>query len=169
MSSLCPSHRSHTPRLSLVVCFSCVFSGAANDWTALEFCFWAEQELRSAVGSGEIDASGPGYGPDAFIGGGVRMSRVETYEWTVQSLFEAMTEFKVTGHHMAQMAAHKYPVDAVTWMLKALCLMTNYRKILTPAWIRRCNGARVCENVWSDVAWQGECSARISTLTCGPW
>jgi hypothetical protein len=41
------------------------------------------------------------------------------------------------------MAAHPYPTDATSWLLKALGFMTQFRMILTPAWLHRCEGAAV--------------------------
>lgn len=112
----------------------------ANEWTATEFCFWAERELRVALGRVGEEPSGPGFGPGAFLGTGIRTTVVDTWAMSMQCVEEAMTAAAVTGHTMAQMAAHKYPVDAVSWMLKAMTVMTDYRRILVPAWIRRCNG-----------------------------
>lgn len=111
----------------------------ANEWSATEFCFWAEQELRVALGKVSEEPSGPGFGPGAFLGTGIRTTAVDTWAMSMQCVEEAMMDSGVTGHTMALMAAHRYPVDAVGWLLKFLTVMTDYRRILAPAWIRRCN------------------------------
>jgi hypothetical protein len=109
----------------------------------------------------------PGVGVDAFVGGGIRTPLNETYVATVGNAREAVKEFNVTGmvpvaspwtiqvppqllvlllpagHVLAQMAAHPYPADATSWLLKALGFMTQFRLILTPAWLQRCEGAVV--------------------------
>jgi hypothetical protein len=114
---------------------------AGNEWSAAEWCFWAEDVLCRAVGTGAKEDTGPGYGPGAFLGTGIRTTPVETYAMTMQCVLEGMVEHDVTGHTMALMTAHSYPVDAVSWMLKVLTVTTDFRRILVPAWIKRCTGA----------------------------